>query len=281
MIKVIGIGDNVCDQYYPAKIMYPGGQAMNFSVYAKMLGAQSAYLGVFGNDRVAEHIISVLDEIGIDHSRCRQYAGENGYAKVRLENGDRQFIMSNRGGIVNEHPLDLKPEDISYIREFSLVHTSNNGHFDSQLKKVRETGIPVSYDFSGHWNEEYYLKEIAPVIDYAFFSCGEIDEETAKAACKRFVSEGCKIAVATMGKRGSLAFDGKKYYRQIPKPVDAIDTLGAGDSFTTAFLLSLLDGEKIETAMEKGAEFAAKTCMVRGAFGYGVPFEDPEPGDCL
>lgn len=64
MIKVIGIGDNVCDQYYPAKIMYPGGQAMNFSVYAKMLGAQSAYLGVFGKDRVAEHIISVLDEIG-------------------------------------------------------------------------------------------------------------------------------------------------------------------------------------------------------------------------
>ena len=63
MIKVIGIGDNVCDQYYPAKIMYPGGQAMNFSVYAKMLGAQSAYLGVFGKDRVAEHIISVLDEI--------------------------------------------------------------------------------------------------------------------------------------------------------------------------------------------------------------------------
>ena len=68
MIKVIGIGDNVCDQYYPAKIMYPGGQAMNFSVYAKMLGAQSAYLGVFGKDRVAEHIISVLDEIGVDHS---------------------------------------------------------------------------------------------------------------------------------------------------------------------------------------------------------------------
>ena len=65
MIKVIGIGDNVCDQYYPTKIMYPGGQAMNFSVYAKMLGAQSAYLGVFGKDRVAEHIISVLDEIHV------------------------------------------------------------------------------------------------------------------------------------------------------------------------------------------------------------------------
>ena len=39
-------------------------------------------------------------------------------------------------------------------------------------------------------------------------------------------------------------------------------------------LLSLLDGEKIENSNGKGAEFAAKTCMVRRRFGYGVPFED-------
>ena len=38
MIKVIGIGDNVCDQYYPAKIMYPGGQAMNFLYMQKCWG---------------------------------------------------------------------------------------------------------------------------------------------------------------------------------------------------------------------------------------------------
>ena len=73
-LKVIGIGDNVCDKYYPAMIMYPGGQAMNFSVYAKMLGANSAYMGVFGRDAVADHIIRTLDELGVDHSRCRQYA---------------------------------------------------------------------------------------------------------------------------------------------------------------------------------------------------------------
>ena len=47
MIMVIGIGDNVCDQYYPAKIMYPGGQAMNFSVYAKMLNCTSLVIIIF------------------------------------------------------------------------------------------------------------------------------------------------------------------------------------------------------------------------------------------
>ena len=103
--RVIGIGDNVCDKYYPAKIMYPGGQAMNFSVYAKMLGADAAYMGVFGRDEVADHVIRTLDELGVDHSRCRQYDGENGYAKVRLVDGDREFIMSNKGGIVNEQDM--------------------------------------------------------------------------------------------------------------------------------------------------------------------------------
>ena len=31
-LKVIGIGDNECDKYYPAMIMYPVGQAKSFSV---------------------------------------------------------------------------------------------------------------------------------------------------------------------------------------------------------------------------------------------------------
>ena len=95
-LKVIGIGDNVCDKYYPAMIMYPGGQAMNFSVYAKMLGANSAYMGVFGRDAVADHIIRTLDELVVDHSGCRQYEGENGYAKVRVIDGPGVYLQQQR-----------------------------------------------------------------------------------------------------------------------------------------------------------------------------------------
>lgn len=273
-VRVIGIGDNVCDKYYPAMMMYPGGQAMNFSVYAKMLGADSAYMGVFGNDAVAAHVIGTLDELSVDHSRCRQYEGENGYAKVRLVDGDREFIMSNRGGIVNEHPLELDDEDIAYIKTFKLVHTSNNGHFDGQLSKVREAGIPISYDFSGRWREEYYLNTIAPQVDYVFASCGNAPEEEIRDLCKTLVSRGCRMVVATRGSKGSLIYDGEQFYTQVPKLVDAIDTLGAGDSFATAFLLSMLETNDIQKAMEAGAEFAAKTCMVNGAFGYGTAFEE-------
>ena len=46
-MRVIGIGDNVCDKYEHLRLMFPGGQAANFAVYAGMLGAESAYMGVF------------------------------------------------------------------------------------------------------------------------------------------------------------------------------------------------------------------------------------------
>ena len=223
--RVIGIGDNVCDKYYPSKIMYPGGQAMNFSVYAKKLGADAAYMGVFGRDEVADHVIRTLDELGVDYSRCRQYDGENGYAKVRLVDGDREFIMSNKGGIVNEHPLELTKEDLDYIRTFKLVHTSCNGHLDGELHKLRKAGVPISYDMSGRWNQEYYVETIGPQVDIAFASCGDTPEEEIKKLCEALKARGCRMTVATRGGKGSMIYDGEQYYTQKPKQVDAVDTL--------------------------------------------------------
>ena len=91
MVKVLGLGDNVCDVYLHTGTMYPGGQALNFAVYASQLGVQADYMGVFGEDAVARHIQSVLDAKGVGRDHCRQYTGENGFARVALVDGDRVF----------------------------------------------------------------------------------------------------------------------------------------------------------------------------------------------
>ena len=289
-MKVIGIGDNVCDKYVHLKTMFPGGQTLNFAVYAKMLGADSSYMGVFGRDEVADHVIGTLDELGIEHSRCRQYDGENGYARVTLVDGDRVFLGSNKGGIAKEKPLDLTEEDLAYIKSFSHVHTSNNSHFDSQLPKLAEAGISVSYDFSGQWTDEAKVAAVAPYIEYAFLSCGSVSEDEAQNICRKMYDAGCRRVIATRGSYGAMFYDGEGFYAQPPKLVDAIDTLGAGDSFATAFLLSFVeslekDPEKmaedrsfyeaeLTRALKGGAKFASETCMVRGAFGHGKAFEE-------
>lgn len=291
-MRVIGIGDNVCDKYEHLKTMFPGGQALNFSVYAKMLGADASYMGVFGTDEAADHVINTLDELGIEHGRCRRYEGENGCARVTLVDGDRVFLGSNKGGVTKEHPLELTEEDLKYIKTFALVHTSNNSYMDGQLEKIHGAGVPISYDFSGQWVNEGLVSKVAPYASYVFLSCGSVTEEEGRRICLDMHEKGCRFIVATMGSRGALVYDGKEFYSQPPHLVEAVDTLGAGDSFATAFLLSMIkedgsgqkadgdkpdrDGEpykkKLKTAMENGAAFAAGTCLVRGAFGHGKVF---------
>lgn len=288
MIRVLGIGDNVCDKYISSGYMYPGGQALNFAVYAKQLGADSAYIGVFGTDEVAAHVIATLDELGIDRSHCRQYEGENGYAVVNIVNGERIFVTSNKGGVLKDHPIILTESDKEYIKTFDLVHTSNNSYFDSQLPIMSQLGVLVSYDFSGQWKDLEKVRTVCKYIDFGFMSCGSLPADKVHEACYRLYEEGCKIVIATCGSKGSVLYDGKEFFVQPPKLVEAVDTLGAGDSFAAAFLVSFVEAQKseplrvqsdrefyknvIKQALEKAASFAAKTCLVHGAFGMGKKF---------
>ena len=90
-MKVIGLGDQVVDCYDDRKIMYPGGNALNFAVFANMLRADSAFLGVFGNDKEAECVISAIRALGIDNSRSKFHRGENGKTVFPYLKGERLF----------------------------------------------------------------------------------------------------------------------------------------------------------------------------------------------
>lgn len=286
LLKVIGIGDNVCDIYLHSGKMYPGGQALNFAVYAKQLGVSSAYIGVFGQDEIAKHVIKTLDALDVERKHCRHYEGENGYAVVKLVDGDRFFVGSNRGGIAKENPIVLDELDKEYIRTFDLVHTSNNSYFDDQLQDIYRLDIPISYDFSYKWKNWDFIKKICPNITFGFLSCGSISDEETKQVCKKIYNLGCKIVIATMGSNGAWLYDGELMLFEPPQIVEAVDTLGAGDSFATGFLVSFakykkenvfkfksnqVNYEKIyKQALKEASALAAKNCLVRGAFGHGI-----------
>ncbi|RCX20669.1 sugar/nucleoside kinase (ribokinase family) [Fontibacillus phaseoli] len=271
-MKVLGIGDNVVDKYVHLKTMYPGGNALNFSVFAKKLEVEAAFIGVFGDDREAHHVEKTLREIGIDISRSRHCKGENGCARVTLENGDRVFLGSNEGGVTRLNPLKLDEEDRAYIRTFSVMHTGLYSHTGHLLPELRSLGVPISFDFSDDFEDEQVERYI-PYADFAFFSCSHLsDEATREYIQAKWKREG-QFTIATRGSERSMVYDGSRFYYQSPAFVEAVDTMGAGDSFIAAFLLSYLKDHDIQIAMREGARFAAESCLTEGSFGFGVPFE--------
>ena len=191
-VKVLGFGDNVVDIYENTNVMYPGGNCVNLSVYSKLFGVKrSAYMGYFGNDNIAEYIIKVLENIGIEMFKCEQLIGENGWSKCTLNDGDRIFGDYNQGGVRGKTPYILDRFDIEYMKEFDFVHSGNYCYTESQLPKMKEAGIKVSFDFSDDSTIEYY-KKYAPFVTYAFCSF-DGDDEKAKEHLQFVYSLGPEI----------------------------------------------------------------------------------------
>ena len=280
-INVLGFGDNVVDKYEHIKTMYPGGNCVNFAVYSKMFGAEnSAYMGYFGNDKEAEHVIESLEKIGIETIKCRQLEGENGCARVTLINGERVFLGSNEGGIRGKVPFVLDRFDLEYIKKFDLVHSGNYCFTENELHKIKEAGVYVSFDFSDDSTEDYF-KRIAKDIDFAFCSFDGTEDETKKHL-KKIIDYGAETACASRGADGCILYDGGDYFIQKAAPLEkVVDTMGAGDSLIASYLVSYLSlikkgtdkKEAIKVSLIKAAEFAAGICAIEGAFGYGKKYE--------
>ncbi|MCD8020796.1 MAG: PfkB family carbohydrate kinase [Clostridiales bacterium] len=282
--NVLGFGDNVVDIYEHTHMMYPGGNCVNLCAYSKMLGADRvAYMGYFGSDDIAEFLISVLDELHIELVKCEQLMGESGWSKCTLVDGDRIFGDYNGGGVRGNTPYILDRFDLAYMKQFDFVHTGNYCNTESQLEVMHEAGIRISFDFSDDSSREYY-ERYAPYVTYAF--CHFDGEEREAKEHLRFVQNcGPERGSLTRGPAGCILYDGERFYEQPATSVDEIvDTMGAGDSFLTAFLNSYIDQMKrgiykpdaIRIALKAASEFAAYVCTLHGAFGYGKIISNPE-----
>ena len=279
-VSILGFGDNVVDVYEHTGTMYPGGNAVNVAVAARLNGAaRCAYLGAFGSDAAAEHVIRSLEDEGVELVKCYQQLGPTGIARVSLVDGDRVFVGGNGGGILAEKPYVLDRFDLAYIRQFDAVHSGCYGFTERQLRKIRTTGVPISFDFSSDSADAYYDR-VAPHVDLAFMSCSDLTVEETEDRLRHVVSLGPRFACATRGAEGAIGFDGERFYRRAPEPVNNFkDTMAAGDHFIAGFLVSWfslakqgIEGpERIERSLDSAAGAAARACGIDGSWGHGAP----------
>lgn len=285
-MKILGFGDCCVDYYIHKCTAYPGGNALNVSVFAKENGVDSGFLGTIGTDRIGQHIIACAKarEIDISHSPIKE--GNSGKAAVNIVNGNRTFqsgYFGNEHGVGTLYPPMLSESDIEYIRGFDLVHGSCYAHIENQMVRLAAMEPLLSFDFSSEdkFRTDEYLGNICPSLDFALFSCEHMtDEEIAKFVDK-VRKMGCKNVLTTMGARGQRFFsDAGEVYEGKAKIITPVDTMGAGDSFCAAFLAGLLKRgwkkgvllrkDMVVPALADAAEYSAKNCLIDGSFGNGL-----------
>ncbi|KPV57989.1 hypothetical protein QJ48_19065 [Paenibacillus sp. A3] len=273
-MKLIGVGDNVVDFFMDRGEMFPGGNALNVAVLSKRCGAeQCAYMGIIGNDEAGDHVLRSLRAEGIDVSRIRRAYGPNGLAVVALdEQGDRRFVRSNKGGVQKSMTLRFTEEDLAYLGQFDVLHTSVYSYVERDLPLLSGYA-DLSFDFSTKRDPDY-LRNVCPNLKYAFFSGSDLTE----AECGKLIADvhayGTSVVGVTRGGHGAMFSSGGRLYKQAIAEANVVDTLGAGDSFIAAFLTAYGSGAEMQEALRFAAEAAARTCAHYGAFGYGVPYKE-------
>lgn len=282
--RIIGIGIATMDIYCHQRRMYPGGNEYNIAYNARVQGADAGFMGVFADDHVGSILEQTLKEIGVDTGYSHHESGSSGYALVDLKDGDRVFLDWNKKGVTDLYPIAFTKEEIDYIKTFDVACISWGARVKAdKIRKLSAAGISICYDFYDNYTDRD-IENISPYIKYGFFSGSHISEAECRDVLKKAVNMGCSIAVATRGDKPAVAFDGQTYYCQDVCRVKVKDTMGAGDSYISAFLTNYLSVEtdeslstedKIAISLKRAAEFAATVVVKDGALGVGYDV-DPD-----
>jgi fructoselysine 6-kinase len=267
-MKLVAIGDNVVDCYPQLGTMFPGGNAVNVSVFASQAGAESYYVGAVGTDEAGDLVMSALEAENVDVSHVHRVSGENAFAQVELQNGDRKFVRSGKGVSV------FRPtqSDLELLSRADIVHTGHASGLEDFLPEFSSLA-PVSFDFSWRQNRAY-LERILPFVTFAHFSAAGLTDDE-KADLVAFV-QGFRrpYVLVTSGARGAeFWLNGRRHY-QAAIQTDVIDTLGAGDAFISNLILSTPTERNISKILLDSAKRSATVCQTNGAFGHSKKYKE-------
>ena len=264
-MRVVAIGDNCLDWYLDRRMVHPGGNALNVAVYCHRLGADAAYIGQFGTDWAGDVMIHALEAEGVDISRIRRTHGTSGYATNGNVAGDRVFRGSSNG-VVAFLPTQ---RDYASMVGADVIHTGDSSFLEEHVADFAALA-PVSYDFST--KPAGYCEPLLRHVTFATFSRpglspGQVEELIGWAS-----GHGAREVHVTQGEAGSFSYaDGHLHHEPAAAVGRIVDTLGAGDSFIAGMLVARLGGASVPEAARAASSFAAASCRVLGAFGYGEP----------
>ena len=260
-MKLATAGDNCIDNYGSQNKRFPGGNPINVAVYAKRIQLDASYTGAVGDDENGQFMLKALKSKGVDASHVSILPGRTAVTEVELKDGERIFGDYNEGVLAD---FVLSEDDIDFFSTHDLFHTGLWGNMENDLHRIKEKGIPISFDFATA-KDGPTLEKAMPFVDYAFFS-DEEETEDLLLFMKSIYMRGPQIVVTTLGKNGSIAYDGNDFFRCGIVPGPVVDTMGAGDSYIAGFCKGLINKQSIPECMQMGSACAAETLKYMGAW---------------
>jgi ribokinase len=259
---------------------YGGGKGANAAVAAARLGAEARLVAAVGGDDLGREALAELRNEGVDVDGVREVPDEaTGAALIVVDDsGDNQIAVGaganatlTRDGVRGALEGALNSAGCVLV-SLEVSHEAVSAAVDAG----RERRVPVVVDPAPARAAALELAGFGPIFTpnagEARQLTGEADKWRAAAALNR--RTGAPVVV-TDGSQGALLLeepDAEVLALPSPPGVSAVDTTGAGDTFSGALATRLAAGDHVRAAAAFAV--AAGACAVR-AHGArsGMPTE--------
>jgi sulfofructose kinase len=252
--------------------LLPGGQVATAMLAAARLGLRASYVGSVGSDVAGDLVLAPLAGAGVDVTGVRRVPGASTRLAVILVDratGERT-VLGFRDPRLRLRAADAPTVRVSDARCL-LVDAEDPEASLAAAAAARRVGVPVvaDVDAGGAGVEALLAATDFPLVSRSFAETFGLDG-TVRSGLRRLLDLGAKLAVATLGDRGSLALGRDREIAAAAFPIAPRDTTGAGDVFHAAFAWGLLEGLDGEPLLRAANAAAALSCRGLGAQG-GLP----------
>lgn len=270
-----------------------GGAPANFAYHVSQFGLPSCVVSAVGEDTLGKEITENFTSKGLNQL----------IAEVPYPTGTVQVEIDQAGVPQYEIKENVAWDNIPYTSELEdLAKKTKAVCFGSLAQRnvvSRNTinsfleAMPRTEDslvvFDVNLRQGFYNKEI---LCNSMKRCNilKINDEELVTVSRMFgypgidLQDKCwillgkynlKMLILTCGINGSYVFTpGNVSFQPTPK-VEVADTVGAGDSFTAAFIASILKGKSVQEAHSRAVRTSAYVCTKKGA----MPILPPELTD--
>lgn len=276
---VIGLGEALWDMLPSGKQM--GGAPANFVYHVSQFGIEGVAVSALGKDALGDELMGCFERVGLRVEMPR----------VDFPTGTVQVTVNDAGVPSYEIKTGSAWDNIPFTPEIeALARRATVVCFGSlaQRSPVSRETIARFLDllpadslkvFDINLRQSFYSKEI---VDSSLKRCDILkinDEEleivkqlfekedlSEEAFCRGLMETyGLEMVILTCGTAGSRVYAPEEVSVMDTPKVAVVDTVGAGDAFTGAFVAALLKGSPVRKAHELAVKVSAYVCTCAGA----------------
>ncbi len=239
-----------------------GGSSSIVAHNLAALGNRVGFQSRIGDDRFGQIALEQLQQSGVDVTRVRRVTGATKTGlTVILQRQAWRNIVTYAGTIAELCWEDLDLDYLADSRHFHLcsyyLQRGLRPRVGELFQRLKSAGLTISLDTNDDPDDEWQggLYDILRYVDVFLPN----EREARKAAgtedlelAIRKLAELVPVVVVKLGRDGAMAQRGTERFISPAQIVDAVDPVGAGDSFDAGFIHQYLRGADVPTCLASG-----------------------------